>query len=56
MTIVERLKSTLGFGDDQAELEFGYECTVCYATFQSTERDPKLVGCPACGSNKVRMK
>lgn len=53
MNIADRIKTTIGLDEERA---FKYECAICYATFDSPEKDNSLVSCPSCGADKVRAK
>lgn len=54
MPLVNTVKNAL-FGDT-TEQHTQYRCTVCQATFDSTEPTEETAACPHCGTNKVRKE
>lgn len=51
MTLLQRVRESL-LGDSGTE-RIRYQCTVCYATFDTEESDG-VAGCPSCGAARVR--
>lgn len=54
MSLVNNVKTVL-FGNTP-EQHTQYRCTVCQATFDSTEPTAETAACEHCGSNNVQKK
>ncbi len=54
MTLMDRLRDSLGGTDEEADVLYRYHCAECNNEFETPEVSTSQVECPACGASGAR--